>query len=1169
MASQAHTPGPAPPSCPPSAPSLLLPAFPGTALLVTSADAPGSKLIIKLKREGPMMGGAEEIPRTQTFFLTGMPLGWATQRRDGPAGPGIRTVLLAKAGEEPGGRKQRVPEAMPSARAPPPSDASFACTSKGVYENYRRWQRYKALARRHFPATPDAEALACFFIPVLRSLARLRPDMTLEDGVPRAVQEWEHSSNFERMIFYEMAEKFMEFEAEEEQQIQKMKLLASCAQFQAPAPKPNKPPPSPAPESGQQQVYIPKKSASKSRQPRRRQRRPPSTSTPGAPREIPAEAVHQYAEIMEGLDTSWEEEEDEKKEQGVCSNPQEQEEGAFPDPALLQYIDQLCDDEEFVCKVEAVIHPQFMADLLSPEKSQDPLDLMEELAEELNLTPNQLTEKRLLALSEEEREPSVYPTSHSDSTPSQSEEEDEVSGNGKGEDASCHALKRPLTSKVIRSNQPELPVPATSSPLAHHSQQRGFPPKVESSPHKCGIQDSQEANLLLSLKSTVEEETQNSQGRGQVQSHGSSSHSQWATLEATPGITGNASITGNLTSEGDNKAKQGIARPHALEHSKQDGGQEGKVKQHATGQGSLAVKGQFHNGMELVWNNLEPPHNKCEKQDGIQRGEVKCLKKAHAIWKIQEDDPKGTDHDRQGLNKMLLEDGIAAERTLRMTLNGHGGQNVDSAEKARGQLQVQSNRGLKEISSRRELDCQGNEMTSHPDNQIKQELLQAEREKLNGCQGEVAKDQLQSQGIYRGAKPTSNVTVTQFGGIKPCGKSSAVQDSLALSPSGRGNHLNGQETQVKSQKKPEANWKQMATKSVKDNGLVKSVQLPADNISLDKQPISSRQDGQQSIDSPVLETDEGTKKSHVEPSQGNKQKLTLSNSSWIGLLEEQPTGTDSEHVPYFTLSVLEPQSPSIQKCAEIFQKSQWPLTDQCKVTPWVENLPDDKQNPESTPNPSSYVATVEADGGSCSPAGAHTPVAASSGKGGAAFPLSQGGGSSGGSHGNDEPSQRSESSDLLPSKAHRGLISSESNAKNPSKGEGGDLLERVSVAKDLLPELPGGSVEDILKYGAKEDDEEEDEELSSFSSLLASKLSLSPHSALAPLTREQGDTLSSSPTDAGKQGAKTRHSTRAQVPQNSTTPPNRSPEASTATQHSHKRKNNGSGTRRSKRLRNQ
>lgn len=164
MTSQAHILGTVPPSRPPGTHSLLLPAFPGAALLVTSADAPGSKLIIKLKREGSMVGGVEDMPHTQTFFVTGMPLGWAAPCRDGPSGPGIRTVLLTKAGEEPGGRKSRGPDVVPSGRVPPPGDASFACTSKGVYENYRRWQRYKGLARCHFPATPDAEALACFFM---------------------------------------------------------------------------------------------------------------------------------------------------------------------------------------------------------------------------------------------------------------------------------------------------------------------------------------------------------------------------------------------------------------------------------------------------------------------------------------------------------------------------------------------------------------------------------------------------------------------------------------------------------------------------------------------------------------------------------------------------------------------------------------------------------------------------------------------------------------------------------------------------------------------------------------------------------------------------------------------------------------------------------------------
>lgn len=33
-----------------------------------------------------------------------------------------------------------------------------------VYMNFRRWQRYKALAQRHCPQSPDAEALSCFLM---------------------------------------------------------------------------------------------------------------------------------------------------------------------------------------------------------------------------------------------------------------------------------------------------------------------------------------------------------------------------------------------------------------------------------------------------------------------------------------------------------------------------------------------------------------------------------------------------------------------------------------------------------------------------------------------------------------------------------------------------------------------------------------------------------------------------------------------------------------------------------------------------------------------------------------------------------------------------------------------------------------------------------------------
>nr|XP_020853365.1 NUT family member 1 isoform X2 [Phascolarctos cinereus] len=312
---------------------------------------------------------------------------------------------------------------------------------EGVYENFRRWQRYKALARRHLPRSPDAEALSCFLIPVLRSLARLKPAMTLEDGLPRAVQEWERSSNFDRMIFYEMAEKFMEFEAEEEMQIQKVQLMSGSQCLPPPTPPKLDPPGLPVPEICQQQVYIPKKAASKSRPPRRRQRQPPRPSAPEAPKEIPPEAVKQYADIMAGLvgvphaasgkaEGKQEEEEEEEDE----------EEEAYPDPGLLSYIEELCAQDVFVSKVEAVIHPRFLAEVLSPEQQRDPLALSEELEQEEGLTPTQLVQKRLLALEEEdEEEPPSCSGAQSDSSPSPSDEEEDGGGRLRPSPGACMA----------------------------------------------------------------------------------------------------------------------------------------------------------------------------------------------------------------------------------------------------------------------------------------------------------------------------------------------------------------------------------------------------------------------------------------------------------------------------------------------------------------------------------------------------------------------------------------------------------------------------------------------------------------------------------------------------------------------------------------------------------
>ncbi|XP_034267377.1 NUT family member 1 isoform X2 [Pantherophis guttatus] len=1092
MTSQNHNQGPGLSSCPPNVPSLLLPAFPGAALLVTSADTPGSKLIIKLKREGPLMGGSEELPRTQTFFLTGMPLGWATQRRDGPGGPGIRTVLLTKAGEEPGGRKTRAPEAVPSAQGSPSSDTSFACTSKGVYENYRRWQRYKALARRHFPATPDAEALACFFM-------------------------------------------FMEFEAEEEQQIQKMKLLATCSQFQNPVPKPTKPPMTPVPESGQQQVYIPKKSASKSRQPRRRQRRPPSTSNPGAPREIPAEAVHQYAEIMEGLNPSWEEEESEKKEQGMCQDTQGQEEGVFPDPCLLQYIDQLCDDEEFVCKVEAVIHPQFMADLLSPEKTQDPLDLVEELAEELNLTPSQLTEKRLLALSEEERDPSVYPTSHSDSTPSQSEEEDEVSGNGKGEDMLRQALKRSSVNKGTRASQLELANFTVSSPPASNAQQklgdREFLSKTvraSLSPREYCSHDSQEGNLLPALKSPEERDMQKSQEKDPIMNE---THNETPT-QTFLSMKGNSILSSHLASPRDSRARPEMVR---LVSSKQGISQEQKKKDQVaspktTEKGSHAVVAPVKNGIQIKWKPT---------QDGNQKGEVKT------VWAAQVSPSNQDEHSKQ--DHTMLVGNRKWEKHL--TLNFSGRRELN--EQVINPPQSQEDVGLESPVSKVELHYQERKMRSYQDTQRKvsgQEVIQFERDKQESCQGIAGQDQYQIQGLQK-----SNVTAIQFENVKPCGRSIARQDRLTPVPSGIGHKLISQGAKTVPQRKAHTNVKQMKTVSTKNKSQARSTKFPVDNLALHKQSSCVRQEGQQSTELAVLETHQETSlKASIELGRKNMQPLCLGGSSEGGKLEDQLPDGDSEHPPYFTFSRHEPPSLIVQSGLEKLQESQGPFSDQDKVPPQMEN--DECLKP--TLDPSGYISMSEADGENSGPHGDHTAIPTS------VFPppLSLQGNSSHGTIEFNPTILRGESKDFWEP------ITPEKEMSNWNQ-VGGDLVKRVTVMNVVLPDLPGETMEGVLKDEGEEEDEEEeeeDEELSSFSSLLASKLNFSPHSDQLLLTMEQGDTLSFSPMDLAKQ-VKPKHCSKGQLSQNANT----NLEVNSSVHRYHKRKSNITGTRRSKRLRNQ
>ncbi|KAI5218000.1 Nut Family Member 2E [Manis pentadactyla] len=69
------------------------------------------------------------------------------------------------------------------------------------------------------------------------------------------------------------------------------------------------------------------------------------------------------------------------------SGPPPGEEGDYPDPGLLSFLDDLCaQDKYFLIKVDVVLHPRFLAELLSPDPELDLLALAEELEKEEGLS---------------------------------------------------------------------------------------------------------------------------------------------------------------------------------------------------------------------------------------------------------------------------------------------------------------------------------------------------------------------------------------------------------------------------------------------------------------------------------------------------------------------------------------------------------------------------------------------------------------------------------------------------------------------------------------------------------------------------------------------------------------------------------------------------------------
>ena len=149
--------------------------------------------------------GPAQAPSGQAFVLNQAPVNWSAPGTisggadGGPplllAAPAVQTLTLApSAGVSQvirGGLTPAQPPPVPAlvAQITPISapattgtqpqmafadghlDASQAkaslddsCVPGSVYKNFRRWQRFKTLARSHLPQSPDGEALSCFFM---------------------------------------------------------------------------------------------------------------------------------------------------------------------------------------------------------------------------------------------------------------------------------------------------------------------------------------------------------------------------------------------------------------------------------------------------------------------------------------------------------------------------------------------------------------------------------------------------------------------------------------------------------------------------------------------------------------------------------------------------------------------------------------------------------------------------------------------------------------------------------------------------------------------------------------------------------------------------------------------------------------------------------------------
>ncbi|XP_041925067.1 uncharacterized protein LOC121689384 isoform X2 [Alosa sapidissima] len=238
--------------------------------------------------------------------------------------------------------------------------------SMGLYEKYKLWHQHRHRTCMYVSSSHDSDALACFFVPVLRSLCLVNSHIPLERAEAIAVTEWNRLSNFDRMEYYNMAQKFLEFE-KWEQNFRAAKGVEAELH--------------PMGWRVHNDIY----GYSWKRRPQagrgRRTMRPKSNPKPycnallekAQMQELMEGALKEYTEVMEALESRSEVRESSEVTEEATEQEEKEENGSF-----TEYLNELCSQKEFVTQVGEVIDLEYVSSLLSSDTDSSD-NLMESL----------------------------------------------------------------------------------------------------------------------------------------------------------------------------------------------------------------------------------------------------------------------------------------------------------------------------------------------------------------------------------------------------------------------------------------------------------------------------------------------------------------------------------------------------------------------------------------------------------------------------------------------------------------------------------------------------------------------------------------------------------------------------------------------------------------------